>query len=348
MLSVCERLSAGERAVAAEAVAMQERLLHGRRVSHPASMPRQGVTWSTRKQAVAAEAVALEERLLQARSAQLMAGREAGAGREQARRASAQAASAAAERASLQDTIDMLQVPPPTCHRVLAWRKSRRFRGSGSASTASSLLSCLHRRASLQDTIDPPQVLPSTSRTITSASHLLQEERRTLQARLRTAVLGARAAAEAPPRDAGTQTEPPPPLAANSVSLAVPAAAEPPASSSEGGAQEADHSRAPGPAQVSAAAAPIMISGCRASRILLARKRTVRLVCMHACRLGMRPSRPWQPPCWRRGTCAGSDWGACICMAKRADSMKRADEGPSRGWPLHQTTNTAKTSSGYR
>jgi len=61
------------------------------------------------RQAVAAEAVALEERLLQARSAQLLAGREAGAGREEARRAAAQASAVAADRASLQDTIDMLQ-----------------------------------------------------------------------------------------------------------------------------------------------------------------------------------------------------------------------------------------------
>jgi hypothetical protein len=64
------------------------------------------------RQAVAAEAVALEERLLQARSAQLLAGREAGAGREEARRAAAQAAAVAADRASLQDTIDMLQARP--------------------------------------------------------------------------------------------------------------------------------------------------------------------------------------------------------------------------------------------
>lgn len=54
-----------------------------------------------------------------------------------------------------------------------------------------------------------------------------QEERRALQTRLRSAVLGARAQSEAPPRDAGTQTDPPPPLAADSAPLARPAVTVP-------------------------------------------------------------------------------------------------------------------------
>ncbi len=79
-------------------------------VHDPWQVPTLPASTSCARQDVAAEAVALEERLLQARSRELMVGREAGIDKAEARRAAAHASAAASERASLQDTIDMLQV----------------------------------------------------------------------------------------------------------------------------------------------------------------------------------------------------------------------------------------------
>ena len=89
-----------------------------------------------------------------------------------------------------------------------------------------------------------------------------QEERRALQARLRAAVLGARAAAEAPPRDAATQTAPPPPLAADFAGLTA-AAAAPPARADDAGTPGSPPPPPPAPPEVCPSALAFQCGGAQ-------------------------------------------------------------------------------------